>query len=91
MFTYLAYQEGQFSYFEEVALYAQPALCSLMRLSRVSLGDAVRTSRDNMNRCVVCEPSDLLADVFYTMVKLVLNSDKSDKCFLLERHAVVLF
>lgn len=91
MVTYLAHQEGLFSYFEEVALYAQPALCSLIRLSKVSLGDAVRTSGDGMNRRVVCEPSDLCADVFYAMVRLVLNSGKLDKCFLSERHTVVLF
>lgn len=37
--------------------------------------DAVRTSGDDMSRCVVREPSDLFANVFHIMVKLVLNGD----------------
>lgn len=59
--------------------------------SKVSLADVVRTSRDGTSKCVVCEPSDLFAHEFHKMVKLISDSDNSGKCFLLERHTVILF
>lgn len=43
----------------------------------ISLGDAVRANGDGVNRCVVCEPTDLFANMFYIMVKLFLDSDNS--------------
>lgn len=56
----------------------------------ISLGDAVRANGDGVNRCVVCEPTDLFENMFYIMVKLFLDGDNSSvSCF--ERHVVVLF